>query len=477
MSQLFPTDVDTTPASVHHLPPPLYVTRRLKTPVRDQMVIRTESLDQELPTNHPVRFVWKLVEQLDFSPWLKLLKAVEGRPGRKGIDPKLLLAIWVYATIQGEGSARRVNDHCTMHKAYRWLCGGVSMNYHSLSDFRSDSEEQFGEVIVQIVSSLMSQGLVSLKRVAQDGMKVRASAGKSSFRRRETLDVCLKEAREHLAEINAITPTQWAEVTKRQKAARIRAARERVERLEEATAQCSELQTKQDAGRKDRQDKQPRVSTTDPDARVMQFSDGGYRPGFNVNFASDTQSSIIVGDQVTNLGNDHGQLSPMMDQIEERFEKTPEELLVDGGCASAEEITKLAKRDVKVFSPVKNAAKSIAAGKDPYAAKPGDTDEVAEWRERMGEPASAEVYKERSQVAEWVNAVCRNHDFRQVLVRGVEKVRSVALLHAITHDLMHGLRLQTQAAAERLQAQAAAERLGLVAAGVVEQSTSAGASG
>lgn len=269
-----------------------------------------------------------------------------------------------------------------MHVAYRWLCGGVSMNYHSLSDFRSDSEEQFGEVIVQIVSSLMSQGLVSLKRVAQDGMKVRASAGKSSFRRRETLDVCLKEAREHLAEINAITPSQWAEVT--------------------------------------------------------------------------------------NLGNDHGQLSPMMDQIEERFEKTPEELLVDGGCASAEEITKLGKRAVKVFSPVKNAAKSIAAGKDPYAAKPGDTDEVAEWRERMGEPASAEVYKERSQVAEWVNAVCRNHDFRQVLVRGVEKVRSVALLHAITHDLMHGLRLQTQAAAERLR---------LVAAGVVEQLTSAGANG
>ena len=224
------------------------------------------------------------------------------------------------------------------------------MNYHTLSDFRSNSEEQFGEVIVQIVSSLMSQGLVSLERVAQDGMKVRASAGKSSFRRRETLDVCLKEAREHLAEINAITPTQWAEVTKRQNAARIRAARERVERLEEATAQCSEQ---------------------------------------------------------------HHRGRP-----------------------------------------------SDEPGKRSWAAQSDDGSDR--------EPASADVYKERSQVAEWVNAVCRNHDFRQVLVRGVEKVRSVALLHAITHDLMHGLRLQTQAAGERLR---------LVAAGVVEQLASVGASG
>ncbi len=327
LSQLFPTDDDTSLDSAPDLPlttplPPLFVKRRLKTPVRDQMVMRNESLDQQLPTNHPVRLVWALVEKLDFSPWLKLLKAVEGRPGRNANDPKVLLAIWVYATIQDEGSARRVNDHCTMHVAYRWLCGGVGMNYHTLSDFRSNSEEQFDDLITQIVSSLMSQGLVSLRRVAQDGMKVRASAGKSSFRRRETLDVCLKEAREHLAEINAITPAQWANVTKRQKSARNRAAREKAERLDEATAQCSQLQARQDAGRKDRQDKPPRVSTTDPDARTMKFS--------------------------------------------------------DGGCSSEEEITKLAKRDVLIFSPVKNAAKSIAAGKDPYAAKSSDTDERVE---------------------------------------------------------------------------------------------------
>ena len=445
LSQLFPTDDDTTPVPTPDAPPPLHVKRRLRTAIRNQMVMRRESLDQELPTGHPVRTVWKLVDQLDFSPWLKLLKAVEDRPGRNGNDPKLLLAIWVYATIQGDGSARRVNELCTEHRADRWLCGGVSMNYHTLSDFRSGSEEPFEEVIVQIVSSLMSQGLVDLTRLAQDGMKVRASAGKSSFRRRETLDECLKVAREHMAQINAITPAQWAEVTQRQKAARIRAKRERVERLEKAIAQCEQLQERNDAGRKDRQ-KPPRVSTTDPEARVMKFSDGGFRPGYNVNFASDTQSSIIVGDQVTNQGNDHGQLSPMMDQVEARLEKTPEELLVDGGCASAEEITKLAKRGVKVFSPVKNASKDIAAGKDPYAAKPGESAEVAQWRQRMGEPASAEVYKERSQVAEWVNAVCRNHDFRQVLVRGLEKVRSVTLLHAITHDLMHGARLQMAAA-------------------------------
>lgn len=408
------------------------------------MLMRPGSLDQVLPQDHPVRLVWALVEKIDFSQWLKLLRAVEGSPGRAGNDPRLLLAIWVFATVEGESSARRVDTLCQDHDAYKWLCGGVSMNYHSLSDFRSLSEEQFEDVIVQIVGSLMSEGLVSLKRLAQDGMKVRASAGKSSFRRSETLVECLQEAREHMAELQARTPAECAEHTRREQAAQARAAREKVERLEQAMAHCEQLSQQNAAARKERQ-KPPRVSTTDPEARVMKFSDNGFRPGYNINFASDTQSSIIVGDQVTNAGTDHGQLGPMMDQIEQRFGVIPEELLVDGGCATHAEITTLTRRGVKVFSPVKNASKELAAGKDPYARKRGDTDEVAAWRTRMGEAVSQKLYKLRSQVAEWVNAVCRNHDFRQLLVRGLKKSESVSRLHVITHDLLHGERLRIAA--------------------------------
>jgi transposase len=444
LNQLFPTD-DIQPTTASNDPPPLYVKRRLRTPVRDQMLMRPASLDQELPHDHPVRFVWALVEKIDFSQWLKLLRAVEGGRGRAGNDPRLLLAIWVWATVESESSARHVNTLCRDHVAYRWLCGGVSMNYHSLSDFRSLSEEQFEDVIVQIVGSLMNAGLVSLKRLAQDGMKVRASAGKSSFRRSETLAECLQEAREHLAELRARTPAESAEFSQREQAAQARAARENVERLEQAIAECEQLSQQNAAARKERQ-KPPRVSTTDPEARIMKFSDNGFRPGYNVHFASDAQSSIIVGDQVTNAGTDHGQLGPMMDQIEQRFGAIPEELLVDGGCATQTEITTLAQRGVKVFSPVKNAAKELAAGKDPYARKRDDTDEVADWRTRMGEAVSQELYKLRSQVAEWVNAVCRNHDFRQLLVRGLKKSRSVSRLHVITHDLLHGERLRIAAA-------------------------------
>lgn len=445
MNQLFPTD-DVQPTTTSNDPPPLYVKRRLRTPVRDQMLMRPASLDQELPQDHPVRFVWALIEKIDFSQWLKLLRAVEGGPGRAGNDPRLLLAIWVFATVEGESSARSVDTLCREHVAYKWLCGGVSMNYHSLSEFRSLSEEQFEDVIVQIVGSLMSEGLVSLKRLAQDGMKVRASAGKSSFRRSETLVECLQEAREHMTELQSRTAAECAEFTRREQAAQARAAREKVERLEQAIAHCEQLSQQNAAARKERQ-KPPRVSTTDPEARVMKFSDNGFRPGYNINFASDTQSSIIVGDQVTNAGTDHGQLGPMMDQVEQRFGVIPAELLVDGGCATHAEITTLAQRGVKVFSPVKNAAKELAAGKDPYARKRGDTDEVADWRKRMGEAASQKLYKLRSQVAEWVNAVCRNHDFRQLLVRGLKKSRSVSRLHVITHDLLHGERLRIAAAA------------------------------
>ena len=155
-----------------------------------------------------------------------------------------------------------------------------------------------------------------------------------------------------------------------------------------------------------------RASTTDPEARTIKFSDGGYRPGYNVQFATDTATGIIVGVDVTNAGTDSEQMPPMLDQLETRYEKVPDEMLVDGGFASLDAIDSTEAQGCVVYAPVKDAEKQKKAGKDPYARKTNDTDETAAWRKRMGEEASKAIYKLRRQTAEWVNALCRNRGFR-----------------------------------------------------------------
>ena len=424
-------------------------TPRLRVPQRDQVEFRWASLEEMLEPDHPARIVWAAVCRLDLSGWLHRIKAVEGQAGRDATDPRLLLALWVYATVQGVGSARELDRLCEKHLAFEWLCGGVSVNYHLLADFRSQHGDTWDEVLTQIIGSLMAEGLVTLQRVAQDGMRVRANAGKSSFRRRRRLEHCLEEARQQVEALKPLTDESTEQLTQRQQAARRRAAEERQTRIEEALRHCDQLQQQRQAQAKKsgRPATEARASTTDPEARVMQFSDGGYRPGYNVQFSTDTPSGIIVGVDVTNAGNDSEQLPPMLDQLQQRHERLPEEALVDGGFASREAIDHAASRGCTVYAPLKEEEKQLEAGKDPYARKPGDSPAVTAWRARMGTPAAKAIYRLRCQTAEWVNAVCRNRRLWQMPVRGQPKCRIVATLHAITHNLLWGAKLRAEAAA------------------------------
>jgi len=240
------------------------------------------------------------------------------------------------------------------------------------------------------------------------------------------------ETLKHLAETNP------DELTHQQRAARERAARERQTRIEEAVRQCEELRKEREASAKQsgRKPTEARASTTDPEARVMNFSDGGFRPGYNVQYATDTASGIIVGVDVTHAGTDSEQMPPMLDQLEERYDRTPDEILVDGGFASLDAIDSTETRGCKVYAPVKDAEKQKQAGQDPYARKKKDSDATAAWRKRMGQEASKVLYRLRSQTAEWVNALCRNRGMQQMPVRGRTKCRIVATLYAITHNLI-----------------------------------------
>jgi transposase len=418
---------------------------RLRVPIRDQIEMRWASLDDLLEADHPVRIVWAAVCALDLKSWLSEIKAVEGHVGRDATDPRVLVALWVFATLKGIGSARELARLCEECLPYQWLCGGFSVNYHLLSDFRSQGGEKWDELLTQIVATLLDAELVKMDRVAQDGMRVRASAGKSSFHRRGRLEECLEAARQQVETLKQLAEEDGAELTRRQRAARERAARERQQRIEEAMRQCEELQQQREASAKQsgRKVDEARASTTDPEARVMKFPDGGYRPGYNVQFATDTESGVIVGVEVTNAGTDSEQLPPMLDQLEERYERVPNEALVDGGFATKGAIDQADDRGCTVYAPVKDEEKQQAEGKDPHARKKGDSDAVAAWRSRMGTEAAKLIYRLRGQTAEWVNAQCRNRGLWHMPVRGQPRCRIIALLFAIAHNLVVCGRLRT----------------------------------
>jgi transposase len=421
---------------------------RLRMPHRDQVELQWLALDELLEADHPARVVWDVVCGLDLRLWLQDIRAVEGGAGRDATDPRLLVALWIYATIDGVGSARELARLCQKHLAYRWLCGGVGINHHLLSDFRSQGGEKWDALLTQIVASLMAENLVSLRCVAQDGMRVRAQAGTSSFHRRPRLQQCLEEARQQVEALKQQADESSEEVTRRQQAARKRAASERQERLEEALRQCEQLQQEREktASRSGRKAQESQASTTDPEARKMKFADGGTRPGYNVQFATDTNSQVIVGVDVSQAGNDQGELPPMLDQIEDRTGRRPDEAVVDGGFVALAAIEEASQGGCTVYAPLKEEAKQLEAGKDPYAPKAGDSPAVASWRARMGTAAAKTMYRLRCQTAEWVNAICRNRGFWMMPVRGRVKCRIVATLYAITHDVLQGVKLRAEAA-------------------------------
>jgi transposase len=420
---------------------------RLRTAQRDQVEMRWLSLDQLLPPEHEARLVWDHVLGLDLSHWLASIKSVVGHVGHPAIDPRILFALWLYATVSGVSSARYLDKLCIEHLAYEWLCGGVSVNYHTLADFRSDHGEALNEQLTASVAVLMEQELVTLQRVAQDGMRVRAAAGADTFRRRRTLEECLVEAEEQVRSLQAESTDDTGAVSARQQAARQRAARERQERLAAALQQLPQVEAVKAATRKGKVS-EARVSTTDAEARVMKMGDGGYRPAYNVQFTTDVFSGMIVDMTVTQQGTDQGQLGESVQRTVERYGQAPAEVLVDGGFVKLDDIETVAtEHGTEVYAPPKDEEKQLEAGKDPYAAKRGDGPAVAAWRQRMGTAAAKEIYRQRCSTAEWVNAGARNRGLYQFRVRGLVKVMANVLWQVLAHNLQRLWSLQRAAAA------------------------------
>ena len=410
-------------------------TARVQEAVRNQLEFRVFDLDAVLVEDHPARMVWAYVERMDLSSLYDSIGAVEGGAGRAPIDPKILLSLWLYATIDGVGSARRLDGLCGSHVAYQWLCGGVGVNYHTLADFRSLQGELLDTLLTQSVAVLLEQNLVSLRTVAQDGTRVRASAGSSSYRRAKALQKCYEQAKAQVRALKGETKAEIHEVSKREKGARERAAKERLERIERAIGRSGELQEK--ARKKGKDPEKVRVSTTDPEAPVMKMPDGGYRPATNVQFASTPDTQVIVGVHTVNEADSH-QLAPMYDQLQRRYGYGPEHYLVDGGFATRDSINAITQRGCTVYAPVRKPTNPDRYSR--YERRYEDSDAVADWRERMSTDEGKARYKKRSQ-CECINAQVKNRGLTHTVVRGLKKNHAVALLHALAHNMMRTWKL------------------------------------
>ena len=416
-------------------------------PVRQQLQWFPRDLEAAVSEGHPVRAIWGLLENLDLSAFYGSIKTLLDRPGRPPTDPQVLLGVWLLATVEGVGSARRLARLCEEHDAYRWLCGGVPINYHMLADFRVAHREALDGLLTQIIASLIAAGAVTLARVAQDGMRVRASAGASSFRRKDRLAACLVEARAQVQRLAAEREHPDPGVSKREQRARERAAQERVERVERALAYLPEEQARKGLEKrrfaKAEREKvsEPRASTTDPQARVMKMADSGFRPAYNVQLATDSEGGVIVGLAVTASGSDAHEGAAMEEQVERRTGEKPRAYLMDGGFASREDITKLEERGVPVYAPVR-LPKRRPEG-ERYLPRYGDSPQVIAWRTRMATEEAKTVYRQRAATAEWTNAQVRQHGVSQFTVRGLAKVTTVMLLVAVAHNLLRWVSLAT----------------------------------
>jgi transposase len=472
---------------------------------REQLCWRVVDVERLIGEEHGARAIWEFVGRLDLSGYSEEVRAVEGKAGRPGWEPRLLISLWVYAYSEGVGSARAIEQLCEWDPAYQWLTGATVVNAHTLSDFRVKHEQALKALFVQILGLLSADGLITLERVMQDGTKIRANAAQDSFRRKERVEHALKQAREQVAAVEAMSE---AETSRRVAQARKRAQRERQERLEKALEEFEKLA--EEGSGKDKEKR--RVSTTDPQARVMKQADGGFAPSYNVQINTDGQNGVIVAVGVVQAGNDFEQLEPGIDRVEQNLGKTPDQAVTDGGFVSRDNIVAMKERGIEFIGPCGNDAgkgKSSYEGRgvsaqyhssqfvydaesDSYRCPQGKTlsyegkeqrhtqvsyryraqrsdcqgcpvksqccpgnrvtgrsvhrgelAEVAEFRHRMQTEQAREIYRQRAQVAETPNLwIKAKFGLRQFSVRGWGKVGMEALWACLTYNIRVWIRLR-----------------------------------
>jgi transposase len=440
---------------------------RMWEPERDTIELRAMSLDSLIGADHAARLIWAYVSRLDLRELEARIKAREGVAGHPAITPRLLLALWLYATSEGVVSGRLLSRLCERDDVYRWFCGGLGVNHRTLGEFRVDHGELLNRLLAESVTALAAEGLIDLDMLSQDGVRVRASAGASSFRRRGRLEEKIAAVKGLLAELAKEVDADPTANEERLRKRRAQRAAERLSRLEAAVAKVAEIEAQQskrqskskppepplppssgaDGAPAEPEDGKPRrkavrASTTDPDARVIKMPDGGFRPAYNMQIASVAGEQIVVALDVSTSSSDRGLARPMLEKIEATYGELPNQHLVDGGFSKNDDIEWAHGAEVAMLCPpIINKHNT-----DPFAPRDDDGPGISEWRKRMQSEAGKATYRKRS-IHECINARFRTWGLLQLTVRGRAKALVVLAWYALANNILQGERLRRAAAA------------------------------
>lgn len=411
-------------------------------PCRDQMVFQSSCLNDLLPQDHKARHVWDFVQEMNTHTCLEYIKSFRGSVGRSTPDPKILLSLWLYTILDGNCSARKLNELCEYHHAYKWICGGVSVNRTSLAEFRSHNPRKFDELLTSCLAVMVKSGLINDEDFSQDGTKVKANAGFNSFRREDSLKGIEAELTKHIEQLRLEAKSNPHIYEERKKSADERATIEKKKRVAEALENLEQQRSEKITNGIRNRDipseddlNNVRASTTDPESRKMKMGDGGYRLAYNIQFATALDSRVIYGvDAVKTL--DPGTAPILMAQVQERLKKINLSPLKNwiADCAYS------AKRDIDIVALLfpnclYYAPPKTKKGDDPKKVQKNDSEAVKKWRGMIETDEIKELYKKRCSTAEFSNMHVKNQSLTEFSVRGLTKVKGMALLHAIAQNL------------------------------------------
>jgi transposase len=432
-------------------------------PDRAQLRWDMVDLDSQLPDDHRARLVWAFVEGLDLSEFYDRIKARDAVAGRPATDPRVVLAVWLYATLEGIGSARAIDRLCQQHAAYRWLCGGAPINHDLLAQFRRENAALLDRLLTQSVTGLIAEKLITLDELMIDGTKVRAYAGRGSLCKRKRLESIEQAVAERVAELKSELDTDPAEPERQRKKRALQAAEQRARRVERARQQLAALEQEKAARAKthpkeEAEKSEPKVSVSDPEVRSMRLADGAVAPAWNVQVA--TANGFIIAVDPTDRRKDSGLAPGMVARVAERCGQVPQRLLADTTAMTQEDIVALAERhpDMNIYSPPPPERSDVKAStlRSRLWKRRHEPPAVAAWRVRMASDEGHEVYRRRK-LTERAHGIIKNRGMTRFLVHGREKVRAVCLMQALALNLSWADTLRRRiAAAAAVTAPAAA---------------------
>ncbi len=426
---------------------------RLRRPCRNQMEMKIGCLDDLIPEEHRARDIWRFVEKMDTSPCFNTIKSVYRRAGRPTTSPKVLLALWIYSILDGNLSARKLEELCLNHNVYKWIAGGTPINRTMLAEFCSINPIKFEDLLTNCLAVMVEAGVLTGKDFGQDGTRIKANAGFSSFRTKETLKKIKAEVQEHIRELRE----EVAKDSDVYKTKKLCMAQEKNQQIEKALKNLEQFKKeKVENGKKNHKIpkeedlEKMRASMTEPEVRKMKMGDGGYRLAYNIQFATEMDSRVIFGADVVNTL-DPGTSPKMMCRVHSRLKKLnlapAKNWVADAAYSGKKDIEEVANLfpDCCYYAPPKPCK-----GIDPKKELKNDSEAVKKWRRMIDTEEVNEVYKNRCSTTEFSNMQVKNRGLREFLVRGLGKVKGIVNLHALTQNISRYINLCSKKTAEEL---------------------------